>query len=72
MSSIFYSSAYSEIWGNPDLKPNSQYDINLTWQLRQRYAFTAYAKLIPDYSVQLAYQPSDRMAVIMKETRMGY
>ena len=72
MSSIFYSSAYSEIWGNPDLKPNSQYDINLIWQHRQRYTFTAYAKYIPDYSVQLAYQPSDRMAVIMKETNFNY
>ena len=72
MSSIFYSSAYSEIWGNPDLKPNSQYDIDLIWQLRQRYTFTAYAKYIPDYSVQLAYQPSDRMAVIMKETNFNY
>ena len=72
MSSIFYSSAYSEIWGNPDLKPNSQYDIDLTWQLCQRYTFTAYAKYIPDYSVQLAYQPSDRMAVIMKETNFNY
>ena len=72
MSSIFYSSAYSEIWGNPDLKPNSQYNIDLTWQLCQRYTFTAYAKFIPDYSVQLAYQPSDRMAVIMKETNFNY
>lgn len=72
MSSIFYSSAYSEIWGNPDLKPNSQYDIDLIWQLRQRYTFTAYAKFIPDYSVQLAYQPSDRMAVIMKEHNFNY
>ena len=72
MSSIYYSSAYSEIWGNPDLKPNSQYDIDLIWQLRQRYTFTAYAKFIPDYSVQLAYQPSDRMAVIMKEHNFNY
>ena len=26
----------------------------------------------PDYFVQLAYQPSDRMAVIMKETNFNY
>ncbi len=31
MSSIYYASAYSEIWGNPDLKPMSKYDINLMW-----------------------------------------
>ena len=72
MNNIFYSSAYSEIWGNPDLRPSSQYDIDLTWQLRQRYTFTAYAKFVSDYSVQLAYQPTERMAVIMKETNFNY
>ena len=72
MSSIFYSSAYSEIWGNPDLKPFSHYDIDLTWQAGQHYTFSAFVKLNPDYSVQLAYQPSDRMAVIMKETNFDH
>lgn len=72
MSSIYYSSAYSEIWGNPDLKPMSKYEINLMWQLDQKYSFTAFAMLEPDYFVQLAYQPSDRMAVVMKETNFNY
>ena len=36
MSSIYYASAYSEIWGNPDLKPMSEYDINLMWQLNRK------------------------------------
>lgn len=72
MSSIYYASAYSEIWGNPDLKPMSKYDINLMWQLNRKYTFTAFAMLEPDYFVQMAYQPSDRMAVIMKETNFDY
>ena len=72
MSSIYYASAYSEIWGNPDLKPMSKYDINLMWQLNRKYTFTAFAMLEPDYFVQMAYQPSDRMAVIMKETNFNY
>ncbi len=72
MSSIYYTSAYSEIWGNPDLKPMSKYDINLMWQLNHKYTFTAFAMLEPDYFVQMAYQPSDRMAVIMKETNFNY
>ena len=72
MSSIFYSSAYSEIWGNPDLKPASIYNLNLTWQHRQRYTFGTFISLQPDYAVQLPYQPSDRMAVIMKETNFDY
>lgn len=72
MSSIYYSSAYSEIWGNPDLKPMSKYDLNLMWQLNRKYTFTAFAQYEPDFFVQLAYQPSDRMAVIMKETNFDY
>ena len=72
MSSIYYSSAYSEIWGNPDLKTASSYDLNLMWQLNRKYTFTAFAQFEPDYFVQLAYQPSDRMAVIMKETNFDY
>ena len=72
MSSIYYASAYSEIWGNPDLKPMSKYDINLMWQLYHKYTFTAFVMLEPDYFVQMAYQPTDRMAVIMKETNFDY
>ncbi|MBQ9641353.1 MAG: TonB-dependent receptor family protein [Bacteroidaceae bacterium] len=72
MSSIFYSSAYSEIWGNPDLKPASSYGLNLMWQWNRRYTFTAFAQFQPNYSVQLAYQPLDRMAVIMKETNFDF
>jgi hypothetical protein len=72
MSSIYYASAYSEIWGNPDLKPMSKYDINLMWQLNHKYTFTAFVMLEPDYFVQMAYQPSDRMAVVMKETNFDY
>lgn len=72
MSSIFYSSAYSEIWGNPDLKPSSVYKFDLMWQLRQRYTFGTFVSLQPDYFVQMPYQPSDRLAVIMKETNFNY
>ncbi|MBR4898276.1 MAG: TonB-dependent receptor family protein, partial [Prevotella sp.] len=72
MSSIYYASAYSEIWGTPDLKPRSSYELNLMWQLNQKYTFMAFTEFKPDYFVQLAYQPSDRMAVIMKEDNWDY
>ena len=72
MSSIYYSSVYSEIWGNPDLKPMSNYDLNLMWQFNRKFTITAFATFEPDYFVQLPYQPNDRMAVIMKETNFEY
>ena len=72
MSNVFYSSTYSEIHGNPDLKPFAYYNVNLMWQIKRRYTLMAFASLKPDYSVQLPYQTTDRMAVIMKETNFDY
>lgn len=72
MSSINYSSTYSEIWGNPNLKPTSIYNISLMWQLNKRYTIVAGADFKPNYSVQLPYQSSDRLAVIMKKVNFDY
>ena len=72
MSNVFYSSTYSEIHGNPDLKPFAYYNVNLMWQIKRRYTLMAFASLKPDYSVQLPYQTTDRIAVIMKETNFDY
>ena len=72
MSSVFYSSTYTEIHGNPDLKPFAYYNVNLMWQIKRRYTLMAFASLKPDYFVQLPYQTTDRMAVIMKETNFDY
>ncbi len=72
MSNVFYSSTYTEIHGNPDLKPCSYYNLNLMWQIKRRYTLMAFANLKPDYFVQLPYQTTDRMTVIMKETNFDY
>ena len=72
MRNVFYSSTYSEIHGNPDLKPFSYYNVNLMWQIKRRYTLMAFASLKPDYFVQLPYQTTERMAVIMKETNFDY
>ena len=72
MSSVFYSSTYTEIHGNPDLKPFAYYNVNLMWQIKRRYTLMAFASLKPGYFVQLPYQTTERMAVIMKETNFDY
>ena len=72
MSNVFYSSTYSEIHGNPDLKPFAYYNVNLMWQIKRCYTLMAFASLKPDYFVQLPYQTTERMAVIMKETNFDY
>lgn len=72
MNSIYYSSTYSEIWGNPNLKPTSCYNLSLMWQLNRRYTFVAFTDFQPNFSAQLPYQPSDRLAVIMKQVNFNY
>lgn len=72
MNSIHYSSAYSEIWGNPNLKPTSSYHLSLMWQLNRRYTFVAFTNFEPNFSTQLSYQPADRLAVIMKEVNFNH
>ncbi len=72
MSSINYSSTYSEIWGNPYLKPSSTYDVSLMWQWKRRYVLSAFAMLRPNSFVQLPYQPDDRMAVVMREVNFDH
>lgn len=72
MSSIYYASTYTEIWGNPNLKPYSIYEASLMWTIKSRYTIMAFAETKPNYFVQLPYQPSDRLAVIMKESNFDY
>ena len=72
MNSIYYSSTYTEIWGTPELRPSRSYDLDLMWQHGQNYSFGAFASFNPDFFVQLAYQPSDRMAVVMKEVNFDH
>jgi len=72
LGSVYYSSAYTEIWGNPSLRPTRAYVAALSWMLDRRYTFTACLMLRPDYFVQQAYQPADRLAVVMKEVNYDY
>ncbi len=72
MGARHYSSIYCEIWGNPSLKPYSDYNVNLMWQIKQRYTLMAFASVKPDYFVQLPYQTTERMAVIMQETNFNF
>lgn len=72
MSSVYFASAYKEIWGNPELKPYSNYELNLMWQHKQKYSLLFFAKFNPNYSVQLPYQPSDTMTVVLQEKNFDF
>lgn len=72
MSSIYYMSSYSELWGNPELKSASTYKLNLMWRYKQRYSVSLFADIKVDNAMQQAYQPSDRVAVIFKSINFNY
>ncbi|MCF0160615.1 MAG: TonB-dependent receptor, partial [Bacteroidaceae bacterium] len=59
MNSVFHSSAYMELWGNPELNPESNFDVTLSWQFHKNYSITAYYTIIDKSMMQLPYQPSD-------------
>lgn len=72
MSGTYYSSTYTEVWGNASLKPYSYYNLNLMWQYKHRYTLTAFASFKPDYICQNPYQPADRLAVVLQEFNYDY
>ena len=72
MSQIYYSSAYSEIWGNPLLRPSKNFDMSLSWLIKGRYTLVAFAHICNDYAIQLPYQLSNRMAVVMQDVNFNH
>ena len=71
-SSIAYLSTYSEIHGNPELKPASDYNTSLTYILKSKYMFTAFFNHTSDYFVQTLYQAPSRLAEIYKTLNFDY
>lgn len=71
-NSISYLSAYSEIHGNPSLKPSTRYQANLTYILKGKYVFSTYYSYEPDYAVQTLYQHTGKLVEIYKVLNFDY
>lgn len=72
INSVSYMNGYTEIHGNPDLKPYKTYTMQFSYILKNKYIFTLYTIYQDDYFVQLPYQASDRLALIYKTTNFDY
>lgn len=72
LESVAYLNGYTELHGNPSLRPSKDYSIQLNYILKGKYVFSIYGNYIDDYSVQLPYQASDRLALIYKTTNFDY
>ena len=59
---IQYVDSYTEAHGNPDLKPRSNYTLDLNYLYKNKYMIGVNYNYTPDYFVQLPYQLPDRLA----------
>ena len=59
---IQYVDSYTEAHGNPDLKPSSNYSLDLNYLYKNKYMIGVNYNYAPDYFVQLPYQLPDRLA----------
>lgn len=71
-NAVSYLSAYTELQGNPLLKPATKYNASLSYILKGKYVFTAYYNHDDDYSVQTLYQRTDKLVEIYKELNADF
>lgn len=71
-SSVSYLNGYTELWGTLGLKPMTNYNLNGSYILKQKYIFNLFFMHTPDYFIQTPYQSTDRLALIYKNTNWNY
>lgn len=71
-SSVSYINGYSEIWGTPGLRPQTNYSVNANYVVKQKYVFGAYFSRTQDQFMQTAYQSTERLAMIYKMMNWNY
>lgn len=71
-SSVTYLNGYSELQGTPGLLPMTNYNLNGTYILKQKYIFCLFYMHTSDYFAQSPYQATDRLALIYKNTNWNY
>lgn len=57
----YYMNIYSVIKGNPQLKPELNYSMQLTYIIKNKYVLGAFANFQPDKIQQMSYQQPDRL-----------
>ena len=67
-SSVSYLNGYTELWGTPNLKPMTNYNLNGSYIFMKKYIFSLFFTHTSDYFTQAAYQSTDRLALIYKNT----
>ena len=69
---VGYLNPYSEVWGNPDLKPSTEYAAQVSYIYKRKYVATLFVKNTNDYAIQLPYQSPDELKLIFQELNFNY
>jgi len=72
INSISYLNGYTEVHGNPRLRPYKNYSMQLSYIHKSKYIVTAYANYLDDFFSQLPYQAPDRVALIYQTLNFDY
>ena len=62
----YLGGGYSEVQGNPWLKPSKDYDVRLVYVLKSKYIFSAWFSHTEDYATQTLYQSLERLVEIYR------
>lgn len=68
----YLGGGYSEIQGNPWLKPRKDYNLTLMYMLRSKYIFSAWFGYVKDYSTQTLYQSPERLTEIYRYLNFNF
>lgn len=68
----YLGGGYSEIHGNPLLKPSQNYELQLTYILKSKYIFSAWFNHTKDNFVQTLYQSPARLVEIYKSLNFNF
>ncbi len=69
---ISYIDGYTEVHGNPLLRPMRNYSSQVIYIHKQRYIFVLFASQTEDYFTQNAYLSPDKLSLIYKSTNYNY
>lgn len=66
----YYMNVYSSIIGNPDLKPQLSYSMQLNYVLKSKYVFGLFTNIQPDKIQQMTYQRHDELRSVFQTVNM--
>ena len=66
----YYMNVYSSVIGNPDLKPQLSYSMQLNYILKSKYVFGLFANIQPDKIQQMTYQRHDELRSVFQTVNM--